>query len=58
MLNYDQGINDREHYIDDVTDALIYKCFELNCELPGSSQLKVVYCIIQQCVEYVQHADR
>lgn len=38
----DQVIDDRANYIDDVTDALIYKCIELNCELPGASQLKVI----------------
>ena len=32
--------DDRENYIDDVTDADLYKCIELNCELPGAGQLQ------------------
>lgn len=34
-------MDDRENYIDDVTDADLYKCFEINCHLPGASQLQV-----------------
>ncbi|CAM9803499.1 unnamed protein product, partial [Hapterophycus canaliculatus] len=33
--------SDVDNYIDDVTDADLYRCVELNCELPGASQLQV-----------------
>lgn len=33
--------NDQKNYIDDVTDADLFKCVELTCELPGASQLEV-----------------
>ena len=36
-----QVFDDRDNYIDDVTDADLYKCVELNCELPGAGQLQV-----------------
>lgn len=36
-----QVFSDDDNYIDDVTDADLYRCVELNCELPGASQLQV-----------------
>ncbi|CAM9992524.1 unnamed protein product [Ectocarpus sp. 6 AP-2014] len=33
--------SDVDNYIDDVTDADLYRCVELNCELPGASQLQI-----------------
>lgn len=35
-----EAVDDRKNYIDDVTDADLYKCFEVNCTLPGASQLQ------------------
>lgn len=36
-----QVFDDKENYIEDVTDANFFKCVELSCELPGAGQLQV-----------------
>ena len=36
-----QLFDDKKNFIQDVTDADIFKCVELKCELPGAGQLQV-----------------
>lgn len=36
-----QSFNGKDSYIEDVTDADFYKRIDLNCTLPGASQLQV-----------------
>lgn len=43
-----QVFSDVDNYIDDVTDADLYRCVELNCELPGASQLQVMWCDVMR----------
>jgi len=33
--------SDRDNYVEDVKDVDLYKMIPFNCELPGTSQLKI-----------------
>lgn len=37
----EKSFNDKDNYVEDVTDADFYKCIQLNSTLPGASQLQV-----------------
>ena len=41
LLFLSQLFDDKKNFIQDVTNADIFKCVELNCELPGAGQLQV-----------------